>query len=164
MRADRLLSIVLLLQNHGKLTSKELARQLEVSERTIMRDMDALSAAGIPVYADRGSNGGWMLAEGYRTTLTGMKATELLSLLLIPPPCSMISAFGKRETAPCASCSPPRPPSSGGMRRLPGSASISTERVGMRRRRIRRPFCLCCKRLYGKSGRFAWTTNARMAS
>ncbi|TDL48191.1 YafY family transcriptional regulator [Paenibacillus dendritiformis] len=95
MRADRLLSIVLLLQNHGKLTSKELARRLEVSERTIMRDMDALSAAGIPVYADRGSNGGWMLAEGYRTTLTGMKATELLSLLLIPS--SLLDDLGLRE-------------------------------------------------------------------
>ncbi|MDG0875741.1 YafY family transcriptional regulator [Paenibacillus thiaminolyticus] len=95
MRADRLLSIVLLLQNHGKLTSKELARQLEVSERTIMRDMDALSAAGIPVYADRGSNGGWMLAEGYRTTLTGMKATELLSLLLIPS--TLLDDLGLRE-------------------------------------------------------------------
>lgn len=83
VRADRLLSILLLLQNHGKMTSRELARRLEVSERTIFRDMEALCTAGIPVYADRGSTGGWALTEGYRTRLTGMKAQELMSLLLM---------------------------------------------------------------------------------
>lgn len=82
MRADRLLSILLLLQNGGKLSSRELAERLEVSERTIVRDMDALSAAGIPVYAERGSLGGWMLAENYRTSLTGMNRQEMLSLLM----------------------------------------------------------------------------------
>lgn len=85
MRADRLLSIVLLLQNHGRMTSRELAEKLEVSERTIFRDMEALSAAGIPVYAERGSHGGWALSEGYRTKLTGMKTEEILSLLLSNP-------------------------------------------------------------------------------
>ena len=59
MRADRLLSIMLLLQVHQRVTSRELARRLEVSERTIHRDMDALGAAGIPVYAERGVSGGW---------------------------------------------------------------------------------------------------------
>ncbi|MEF2967479.1 WYL domain-containing protein [Paenibacillus sp. M1] len=82
MRADRLLSILLLLQNEGKLSSRSLAEKLEVSERTIVRDMDALSAAGIPVYAERGPSGGWMLAENYRTSLTGMNQEEILSLLL----------------------------------------------------------------------------------
>jgi len=67
------------------MTARELAAKLEVSERTIFRDMEALSAAGIPVYAERGSGGGWVLSEGYRTNLTGMKAEEILSLLLANP-------------------------------------------------------------------------------
>ncbi|ASA22951.1 helix-turn-helix transcriptional regulator [Paenibacillus donghaensis] len=82
MRADRLLSILLQLQNRGKMTSRELAQTLEVSERTIFRDMEALSAAGIPVLAERGREGGWKLTEGYRTSLTGMKPREAASLLL----------------------------------------------------------------------------------
>ncbi|SHE49501.1 Predicted DNA-binding transcriptional regulator YafY, contains an HTH and WYL domains [Seinonella peptonophila] len=85
MRADRLLSILLLLQNYGKMTSRELAEKLEVSERTIFRDMEALSAASIPVYAERGAGGGWVLSEGYKTNLTGMKTEEILSLLLSNP-------------------------------------------------------------------------------
>ncbi|MGZ7444623.1 helix-turn-helix transcriptional regulator [Paenibacillus sp. TH7-28] len=82
MRADRLLAILLLLQNRGKMSSRHLAKELEVSERTIGRDMEALSTAGIPVYAERGSQGGWMLAESYRTNLTGMRPEEIVSLLL----------------------------------------------------------------------------------
>lgn len=83
MRADRLLSIMGLLQTHGKLSSSQLAEKLEVSERTIHRDMEALSAAGIPVYAERGSQGGWTLPEGYRSRLTGMTAEEISALLLL---------------------------------------------------------------------------------
>lgn len=64
------------------MTSKSLAEKLEVSERTIIRDMESLSEAGIPVYAERGLHGGWLLSEGYRTNLTGMNATEILSLLI----------------------------------------------------------------------------------
>ncbi len=82
MRADRLLSILLLLQNRGRITSRELAEQLEVSERTIFRDMEALSASGIPLYAERGSGGGWVLPEGYRSQLTELKIDEIRSLLL----------------------------------------------------------------------------------
>lgn len=82
MRADRLIRLTLLLQNEGKLTTVELSQRLEVSERTILRDMDALSASGIPVYAERGNRGGWRLSEGYRTRLTGLKASELVTLLL----------------------------------------------------------------------------------
>lgn len=85
VKADRLLSILLLLQNYGKLTSRELADKLEVSERTIFRDMESLSMTGVPVYAERGSGGGWVLSEGYRTQLTGMKTEEILSLLLSNP-------------------------------------------------------------------------------
>ncbi len=86
MRADRLIRITLLLQNEGKLTATELSRRLEVSPRTILRDMDALSAAGIPVYAERGNLGGWQLSEGYRTQLTGFKSDELSALLLSTHP------------------------------------------------------------------------------
>ncbi|MEJ8545998.1 helix-turn-helix transcriptional regulator [Brevibacillus borstelensis] len=96
MRADRLLSILLLLQNRGRLTSRMLAEMLEVSERTIHRDMEALSAAGIPVFAERGSQGGWSLAEGYRTILTGLTTEELQSLLLVRPS-SLLSDLGLRN-------------------------------------------------------------------
>ncbi|CAM4471308.1 YafY family protein [Paenibacillus phoenicis] len=82
MRADRLLNLLLLLQNRGKMSSRQLAELLEVSERTIVRDIEALSAAGIPVYAERGSRGGWVLADSYRTNLTGMRPEEIVSLLL----------------------------------------------------------------------------------
>ncbi|MVO98070.1 helix-turn-helix transcriptional regulator [Paenibacillus lutrae] len=85
MRADRLIAILLALQNRGRMTSRELADRLEVSERTIHRDMEALSAAGIPVVAERGSHGGWTLREGYRTNLTGMKSGEMKSLMLAHP-------------------------------------------------------------------------------
>jgi predicted DNA-binding transcriptional regulator YafY len=80
MRADRLLSLLLLLQNSGRITAAELAERLEVSERTIYRDLDALSAAGVPVYAERGRNGGCVLREGYRTDLTGLNEAEVVSL------------------------------------------------------------------------------------
>ncbi|MCD9022191.1 helix-turn-helix transcriptional regulator [Cohnella silvisoli] len=83
MRADRLLMIMSLLQTHGQLSSRELAVQLEVSERTIHRDMEALSVAGIPVYAERGPKGGWALSEGYRNQMTGMTTDEIRSLLLL---------------------------------------------------------------------------------
>ena len=86
MRADRLLSIVLLLQTHGQLTSRSLAERLEVSERTIHRDMEALSVSGIPVVALRGSSGGWSLLGEYRTNLTGLNEAEIQSLFVTQPP------------------------------------------------------------------------------
>lgn len=82
MRAGRLIAILLWMQNNGKMTSKELAEKLEISERTIIRDMESLSEAGIPVYAERGVHGGWVLSEGYRTNLTGMHADELVSVIV----------------------------------------------------------------------------------
>src|SRR4028118_1407048 len=85
MRADRLFSIVLLLQSHRQLTSRDLAGRLEVSARTIHRDMEALSGAGIPVVAERGTGGGWSLLGEYRTNLTGLSEAEIQSLFIIKP-------------------------------------------------------------------------------
>src|SRR5262245_32773122 len=85
MRADRLRSILLLLQVHQRITAGELARRLEVSERTIHRDMEALSTAGIPVVADRGVGGGWSLLDEYRTNLTGLNKAEVRALFLTGP-------------------------------------------------------------------------------
>src|ERR687883_21546 len=85
MRADRLVSIILLLQLHGRMTARGLARRLEVSERTIHRDMEALSAAGVPGLAERGAGGGWALVEGYKTNLTGLNEAEIQALALAGP-------------------------------------------------------------------------------
>jgi predicted DNA-binding transcriptional regulator YafY len=87
----------MLLQAHGKLTAQQLAERLEVSERTIYRDMDALSAAGFPIVADRGQKGGWRLLDDYRSRLSGLKASELQSLFLSPSD-ELLADLGLSET------------------------------------------------------------------
>lgn len=82
MRADRLLAILLLLQTRGKMKAETLAEELEVSRRTILRDIEALSISGVPIYAEGGHGGGIALDEGYRTNLTGLQEEEARTLFL----------------------------------------------------------------------------------
>ncbi|SDY02062.1 Predicted DNA-binding transcriptional regulator YafY, contains an HTH and WYL domains [Evansella caseinilytica] len=84
MKADRLLEVISLLQNHGKVSTNQIAGYLNVSNRTVLRDMDTLSALGIPIVAERGRAGGWRLMEHFRSELSGMSLTELKSLFVLP--------------------------------------------------------------------------------
>lgn len=90
MRADRLLALLMLLQLRGSMTARELAEELEVSERTIYRDLEALSLAGVPVIAERGPGGGCALAGGYRTTLTGLTESERRALFMLSVPAPLV--------------------------------------------------------------------------
>jgi predicted DNA-binding transcriptional regulator YafY len=98
VRADRLLSILLLLQTHGLMPARALAERLEVSERTVHRDMEALAMAGVPVYAEKGRRGGWALVDSYRTDLTGLTETELRSLVIASAP-GVLADLGLGEAA-----------------------------------------------------------------
>jgi len=86
MRADRLLALLMLLQDRGRLTAAKLASELEVSIRTIYRDIEAMNFAGIPVYAERGPGGGVELVDGYRTRLTGLSPAEIQALFMVSIP------------------------------------------------------------------------------
>jgi len=88
VRADRLVALLLLLQSRGQVTAAEVATELEVSERTARRDLEALGMAGIPVYSLQGRHGGWRLAGGGRTDLSGLSADEARALFLVAGPSS----------------------------------------------------------------------------
>ena len=86
MRADRLVAVLMLLQTRGRVTAAEVAAELEISERTARRDLDALAMAGLPVYSQPGRNGGWQLLGGARTDLSGLNAAEARALFLVAGP------------------------------------------------------------------------------
>ncbi|WP_068896729.1 helix-turn-helix transcriptional regulator [Planomonospora sphaerica] len=86
MRTDRLVAVLLLLQRREQVTAAEVARELEVSERTARRDLDALAMAGVPVYSVQGRGGGWRLVGGARTDLSGLTASEARALFLVAGP------------------------------------------------------------------------------
>jgi predicted DNA-binding transcriptional regulator YafY len=95
MRADRLVAALLLLQARGRVTAAELARELEVSVKTARRDLESLSTAGLPVYAQPGRGGGWQLLGGGRTDLSGLTAAEARALFLITGPHTMLAPEAK---------------------------------------------------------------------
>ncbi|MEU4803768.1 WYL domain-containing protein [Actinosynnema sp. NPDC023587] len=91
MRADRLVAVLLLMQSRGRVTAAELAAELEVSVATARRDLEALSAAGVPVYPQPGRGGGWRLVGGARTDLSGLSAAEAQALFLLVGPAAAVS-------------------------------------------------------------------------
>jgi predicted DNA-binding transcriptional regulator YafY len=101
MRAGRLLSVLMLLQARGRLTAQAMADEMEVSTRTILRDLDHLSASGVPVWADRGRNGGFQLKEGWSTRLTGLTEPEAQALFLsgLPGPAAELGLGGAVASA-----------------------------------------------------------------
>src|SRR3954452_5603614 len=88
MRADRLVAVLMLLQTRDRVTASDVAEELEISERTARRDLEALALAGVPLYSIQGRHGGWRLAGGGRTDLSGLNAAEARALFLVAGPSS----------------------------------------------------------------------------
>lgn len=107
MRADRLVAALLLMQARGRVTAAELAAELEVSVATARRDLEALSAAGIPVYPQAGRGGGWSLVGGARTDLSGLSATEAQALFLLVGPAAAVSGEAKAALRKLVRALPP---------------------------------------------------------
>ncbi len=97
MRADRLLSLLMLLQARGRMTARALSEEVQVSERTIYRDMEALSIAGVPLYSEAGPEGGFALLDSYRTTLTGLTDGEVRALFMLSIPAPLAELGVSRE-------------------------------------------------------------------
>src|SRR5436190_2541016 len=95
MRADRLVATLLLVQVRGRVTAAQVAEELEVSLATARRDLEALSAAGIPIYPQSGRGGGWSLVGGARTDLSGLSAPEAQALFLLVGPAASVSGEAK---------------------------------------------------------------------
>ena len=127
MRASRLVSIILLLQARGQMTAGQLAAELDVSVRTIYRDVGSLQAAGIPLYGDAGPAGGYQLVAGYRTRLTGMTAAEAEAEYQDRPPISALAACLPR---PSSSLTPRCPPRCAPGRHMSASGSTWTRPAG----------------------------------
>ena len=101
MRADRLISLLMLLQTRGRMTAQDLSRELEVSERTIYRDIEALGASGVPVFCESGPGGGCQLLDSYRTTLTGLTEDEARALFALSVP-APLAKLGMSQTLKAA--------------------------------------------------------------
>ena len=139
MRADRLVSLLLLLQTRGRMTAHQLASELEVSERTIYRDIDALSVAGIPVYGEPGPDGGYALLDSYRTTLTGLSEGEARALFLLSLPTPLADlGIGQELKAALLKLDASLPSVQRERRSGCATACCSTPRGGRRPRSLRR--------------------------
>src|SRR4030095_11953796 len=146
MRATRLVSLLLLLQMRGQLTAHELAGHFDVSVRTIHRDVEALSGAGVPVEAVRGPAGGYRLAGGYRTKLTGLTAAQAGARLVAPAPPAGLGRGGGAGAGwwptPGSRSAPPFRPSCRSVRAGRSGTSTSTRAVGS----AARTRCRTCRR------------------